>query len=248
MDRRSFAKKAIAASTLFSLTSLTASGATNTKKLKIVCVGAHPDDAESGCGGTLAKLSDNGHSVTIMYLTKGEAGIQGITHEEAAKIRTKEAKAACKVLDAYRVFVGQIDGETIVNNEWVKKFYKLLAKEKPDLVFTHWPIDTHKDHQVASLLTMQSWTKMEKSFALYFYEVCAGSQTTGFLPTDYVDITSTQKKKRKAVYCHTSQNPDAIYEADDCNHALMEKFRGIEMNVAVAEAFVRVNGTIHLES
>ena len=247
MDRRSFTKKALVASTLFSLTTLTASDFTSNKNQKIVCIGGHPDDPETGCGGTLAKLSKNNHSVTIIYLTKGEAGIKGVSHEEAAKIRTKEAKASCKVLNAKRVFVGQVDGNTIVNNEWVNKLYKLLVKEKPDIVFTHWPIDTHKDHQVASLLTIQSWAKMEKPFALYFYEVCTGSQTTGFTPTDYVDITLTQKQKRKAVYCHTSQNPDAIYKSDDCNHALMEKFRGIEMNVTAAEAFVKMSGTIHLK-
>ena len=74
----------------------------------------------------------------------------------------------------------------------------------------------------------------------YTFEVCTGSQTTGFKPTDYVDITATQEQKRQSVYCHISQNPDSIYVSGDCNHALMEKFRGIEMKVTFAEAFVRM--------
>jgi LmbE family N-acetylglucosaminyl deacetylase len=118
------------------------------------------------------------------------------------------------------------------------------VKENPDIVFTHWPIDSHKDHQVASLLTIQSWIKMEKSFELYFFEACTGSQTTGFKPTDYVDITKTQELKRKAVFCHESQNPDSIYSANDCNHELIEKFRGLEINVTAAEAFVKMDGRI----
>jgi LmbE family N-acetylglucosaminyl deacetylase len=248
MDRRSFTKKTMVAATAFSLSSLTVTGMVkNEDKLKIVCIGGHPDDPESGCGGTLAKFSNKGYSVSIIYLTSGEAGIEGVSHKEAAKIRTKEAKAACAIINAKPIFAGQIDGATIVNNEWVEKLHRLLLIEKPDVVFTHWPIDSHKDHQVASLLSIQSWVRMEKTFALYFFEVCTGSQTTGFTPTDYVDITSTQKQKRKAVYCHTSQNPEGIYKANDCNHALMEKFRGVEMNVAVAEAFVKMNGTINME-
>ena len=65
---------------------------------KIVCVGGHPDDPESGCGGTLAKLVNAGHDVSIIYLTTGEAGIEGKSHAEAAAIRKQEAINACTVL------------------------------------------------------------------------------------------------------------------------------------------------------
>jgi LmbE family N-acetylglucosaminyl deacetylase len=70
------------------------------KKMKVVCVGGHPDDPESICGGTLAKFAASGHDVTIIYLTRGEAGIEGKSHEEAADIRSKEAIAAAKILNA----------------------------------------------------------------------------------------------------------------------------------------------------
>src|ERR1700757_4873506 len=118
-------------------------------KKKIVCFGGHPDDPESGCGGTLAKLANIGHDVTIIYLTTGEAGIAGKTHDEAAAIRKQEAINACTVLKAKPVFAGQIDGATVMDNEWLIKLQKLIADEKPDMVVTHWPIDSHKDHQIA---------------------------------------------------------------------------------------------------
>jgi LmbE family N-acetylglucosaminyl deacetylase len=57
-------------------------------------VGGHPDDPESGCGGTLARYTAVGHTVTIIYLTRGEVGIQGKAHEEAAAIRSRECEAA----------------------------------------------------------------------------------------------------------------------------------------------------------
>src|SRR6476469_4590590 len=80
--------------------------------LKIVCVGAHPDDPESGCGGTLAMYASQGHQVTVVYLTRGERGIQGKSDAEAAAIRTAEAESACRILGARPVFAGQIDGST----------------------------------------------------------------------------------------------------------------------------------------
>ena len=67
--------------------------------LKILCIGGHPDDPESGCGGTLARLSASGHDVTSVYLTRGEGGIEGKSQSEAAAIRSKEAEAACKQLN-----------------------------------------------------------------------------------------------------------------------------------------------------
>lgn len=208
---------------------------------KIICVGGHPDDPESGCGGTLAKLRKAGHEVSIIYLTTGEAGIPGKSHDESAAIRKQEAINACKVLDAKPVFAGQIDGDSVCNNEWVIRMQKLIANEKPDIVFTHWPLDTHKDHQVASLLTIQSWVREPQKFSLYFFEVCTGEQTFIFHPTDYVDISDTQEQKRKAVYCHTSQDPPGIYS---CGHAAMEEFRGRELGVKAGEGFIRMSGKL----
>lgn len=208
---------------------------------KIVCVGGHPDDPESGCGGTLAKLRNGGHEVTIIYLTTGEAGIPGKSHDEAASIRRQEAINACKVLDAKPVFAGQIDGDTVFNNEWLSKMRQLIMSEKPDMVFTQWPCDSHPDHQVASILTIQTWIREPTQFPLYFYEVCTGEQSLIFHPTDYVDITETQEQKKKSVYCHISQDPPGIYE---CGHAAMEDFRGRELGVKAGEGFVRMSGKL----
>jgi LmbE family N-acetylglucosaminyl deacetylase len=238
-SRRRFVKNAAAGLGIFSLPAFLHAGANPVAKLKVVCIGGHPDDPESGCGGTLARFAAAGHSVTIIYLTSGEAGIAGKSHSEAARIRTQESLEACKILNTKPVFAGQIDGDTIMNNEWVKKLEGLLTEEKPDIVFTHWPVDSHKDHQIASLLTIQCWVAAEKKFDLYYFEVCTGVQTFIFKPTDYVDISETQEQKRKAVYCHASQDPPSIYA---CGHAAMEEFRGRELGVKAAEGFVRMTG------
>jgi LmbE family N-acetylglucosaminyl deacetylase len=205
------------------------------RKLKIIVVGAHPDDPESGCGGTMARYADAGHEVVSLYLTRGEAGIRGKSHEEAARIRTAEAERACQILKVRPKFAGQIDGATEVNRRRYDEFRKLIEEEKPDIVFAHWPIDDHRDHQAASLLTYDAWERGGRKFALYYFEVEAGIQTQHFWPTDYVDITNTEARKRAACMAHTSQHPEGFYALHDA----MNRLRGMECRKRYAEAFVR---------
>ena len=82
-SRRRFVKQTAAGVGLLSLPALLSAKTTTAEKLKIVCVGGHPDDPESGCGGTLARFTAAGHAVTVIYLTRGEAGIPGKSHGEA---------------------------------------------------------------------------------------------------------------------------------------------------------------------
>jgi LmbE family N-acetylglucosaminyl deacetylase len=205
------------------------------QKLKVVVVGAHPDDPETGCGGTIALYSDLGHKVVVIYLTRGEAGIIGKSHEEAAAIRTAEATKACEILKARPVFAGQIDGATEVNNARYSDFSEVLLNEKPDVVYTHWPLDTHRDHRATSLLVYDAWLASEKKFPLYYFEVMSGEQTSHFWPTHYVDITHTEPRKREACYAHVSQKPDIFYPY----HEQMSRFRGLECGRKQAEAFIR---------
>jgi len=205
------------------------------RKLKIVVAGGHPDDPESGCGGTMARYADAGHEVVALYLTRGEAGLEGKSHDEAARIRSAEAIEACKILGARPVFAGQIDGATEINRQRYAEYRQILAAEKPDMVFTHWPIDRHPDHRVASLLTYDAWLHTKKQFALYYYEVYSGLETQQFAPTDYVDIGATEDRKRAAVAAHASMSEEAIY----VRHDMMNRFRGLEFTCEYAEAFIR---------
>jgi LmbE family N-acetylglucosaminyl deacetylase len=230
LSRRKFLGRGTAAPLL-----ATATAAAPVKRLRVVCVGAHPDDPESGCGGTLARYAEAGHDVTVLYLTRGEAGIAGKSHAVAATTRTAEAEAACRILGARAAFAGQIDGATEVSPARSRAFGRLLAVEKPDVLLAHWPLDTHPDHQVASLLSLRAYLSAGRRYPLYFFEVNSGSQTLGFVPTAYVDISSVRDKKKKALFAHRSQNGERIYKV---HHEVMETFRGRELGVAAAEAFV----------
>jgi len=208
------------------------------RKLKVVCVGGHPDDPESGCAGSLARYSAAGHSVTVVYLTRGERGISGKSLEEAARIRTAECEAACKIIGARPVFAGQIDGAADFTRVRVDELQKLLSAETPDLVFTHWPIDTHMDHQVASLCTIRACMALPRRPHLYFFEVNSGSQTQGFTPNTYIDITPVLEKKKTALFAHLSQDGEGIWRQ---HHEIIATWRGREAGVTAAEAFVHLN-------
>src|SRR5205814_6052493 len=105
LTRRNFVKKSAALANLLPL-AVAGSGSGPARKLKVVCVGAHPDDPESGCAGTLVQYADAGHAVTIVYLTRGERGISGKSLDETARIRTAECENACRILGARPAYAG----------------------------------------------------------------------------------------------------------------------------------------------
>ena len=205
------------------------------KKLRIICVGAHPGDPEFGCGGTLARFTDAGHPVSVLYLTRGEAGDPDKTYEQSAALRTHEAETACSLLKVKPLFFGQTDANTVLNKISIDDMTKRIQAEKPDLLFTHWPLDAHPDHQVAGLLAFNAWVKLAQSFALYFYEVNTGAETMDFVPTDYVDISAVREKKKSAMFAHKTQEPEKIY---DSYFKTLEEFRGLQAGVKAAEGFI----------
>jgi N-acetylglucosamine malate deacetylase 1 len=203
------------------------------RKLKVVVTGGHPGDPEYGCGGTIARYADLGHEVTLLYLNRGEKQCPATADDPGASTRTAEAKRACEILKAKPLFSPQCDGHAVVDAAHYDEFRGMLAAIQPDVVFTHWPIDTHCDHTALSILVHDAWLKMGKKFALYYYEV--GEDTLMFAPTDYVDITAVEQRRRAACYAHASQTPDRFYP----EQVLISRFRGSVAGVEQAEAFTR---------
>lgn len=243
LARRTFLKDSVLLATpaILAVTAppLTMAAETSTKpRLKVVCVGAHPDDPESGCAGTLMRYAQLGHTVTVVYLTRGERGIRDKGLDEAAKIRTAEAEKACHLMGARPVFFGQIDGATEMTRPQVEAMTKVLSEEKADVVFTHWPIDTHMDHQVASCLTIRACMALGERPHLFFFEVDTGDQSQNFFPNTYVDISPVLEQKKTALFTHVSQNGEGIWRQ---HHEIIAKWRGREAGVAAAEAFVHLN-------
>jgi LmbE family N-acetylglucosaminyl deacetylase len=200
-------------------------------KLKVVICGGHPGDPEYGCGGTIARYTDLGHEVVLLYLNNGEWP----PRSGNAASRMAEAARACEILKARPLYAGQTNSKAVVDSDHYETFRKILEAEKPDVLFTHWPIDNHADHRAISMLAYDAWLKLEKRFAFYYYEVSNGEDTVQFLPTHYVDITTNEPRKRLACYAHASQTPDKYYSLQE----MVTRMRGIESGHPHAEAYIR---------
>jgi len=202
------------------------------RRLKVIVAGGHPGDPEYGCGGTIARYTSLGDAVVLLYLNNGEwpASKGGAP----ASTRMAEAGKACQILKARPAYAGQTNGRAVLDSSHFDDYRKILEVERPDVVFTQWPIDAHRDHRATSALTFDAWLKMGRRFTLYYYEVSNGEDTLQFAPTHYVNITATEPVKRTACYAHASQAPDRYYALQD----QVAKFRGIENGCERAEAFV----------
>jgi LmbE family N-acetylglucosaminyl deacetylase len=206
-------------------------------RLKIVFTGGHPGDPECGCAGTIARYTALGHDVALLYLNRGEGFCKGADPSQCGVVRAAEAQAACRILGARAVFAGQIDGKAIVDGAHYEEFRLLLETEKADLVFTHWPMDTHRDHRAIFSLVLDAWLRGGKKAALYFYEVAG--DTTMFSPTEFVDISKVEPQRRAACYAHASQQPEKWYP----EQVALTRRRGAQAGVTQAEGFLR-----HLDS
>jgi len=205
------------------------------EKIRVLCIGAHPDDPETACGGTLARYAEAGHDVHVLYMTKGELGIVGKTPDEAGAIRAAEAEEACKALGAKPHFFGHRSGDIKFDRATANQLIAKLDELAPDLVMSHWPIDTEYDHQIVSALVLHAWLAKPRRYPLYMFEVEAGTQTLGFVPHAYVEIAGQLPKKLAAIRAHKSQEVER--RAYEKHHEPMERWRAREIAGVAAEAY-----------
>ncbi len=220
-------------SLLLSACAIPLRAAATTTRLRILFTGGHPGDPECGCAGTIARYGDLGHDVAVMYLNRGQGWCGGAPLGRCADIRSAEAQKACELLKARPVFASQVDGHAAVDDDHYEAFARQLRAERPDVVFTQWPIDSHRDHRAVSTLTLDAWLKGGRRFALYYYEVA--EDTLAFSPNEYVDISSVEPRRRAACYAHASQQPDKWYP----KQVELTRFRGTESGFPQAEGFLR---------
>jgi bacillithiol biosynthesis deacetylase BshB1 len=180
--------------------------------LDAVFFGAHPDDAELSCGGTIIKLVESGKKAGIIDLTRGELGTRGTD-----KIRTRETKNACKILGVkIRDNLGFKD--TNIENTFLNrlKIIKSIRKYRPKIIFLPYPSDRHPDHIHTSITVKESafYAGLAKLKTRYNgktqthhrpEKMIYYMQTYTFEPSFIVDITEQFEKKMKAVKCYYSQ-------------------------------------------
>lgn len=217
--------------------------------MNVLAVGAHPDDIEILCGGTLAKCAARGDRVTMVCAANGDCGSAVHPRAEIAAIRRQEAEAAAAIIGADYYCLDYSDLEIPLDLEARVKLVEVIRRCRPDFIISHAPNDYMLDHrsagalaEVASFDATIPNLKTEspvynRIVPVYAMDTVAG---VGFEPAEYVDISDHFDTKSRMLACHESQvawlrHHDAV-QVDEMME-VMARFRGVQAGVRFAEGF-----------
>jgi LmbE family N-acetylglucosaminyl deacetylase len=217
--------------------------------MRILAVGAHPDDLELCCGGTLAKYAAQGHEIGIAIMTDGATGHSHIPAEELVKMRRQEAQNSAAVIGAEFYWLGFPDGKLEYNSEVRTELNKAVKRFNPELIITHNPEDYISDHRITSKLVVDIgiWAHIGPSIpelpptpvvpSIAFMDTLVG---VNFIPERYIDISDYFETKKKMLSCHVSQQSWlSDYGGIDYMETIQVscRYRGIQSGVKYAEGF-----------
>jgi LmbE family N-acetylglucosaminyl deacetylase len=219
--------------------------------MRVLAVGAHPDDLEISCGGTLVRYLQRGDEVVMAHAANGDKGSYVHTAEETARIRDAEARRAAEIAGASYVALGLVDGDIIASDrEQRRLIVDLVRQARPDLIITHHPDDYHSDHNDLSKLVfdcsfLATLPNLDTGVAhlpavppIYYMETFAG---LAFNPTEFVDIGATIEVKLAMMSAHDSQ---VAWIREHHGAEIVDqlranaRFRGQQCGVLYAEGFV----------
>jgi LmbE family N-acetylglucosaminyl deacetylase len=222
--------------------------------MNILAIGAHPDDIELQCAGTLALYAQAGHKVFMAIATNGNVGTPTLSPSEIAEIRHREQIESCSLIGAELVWM-DFDDEWLFNDRATRTvFIDAIRQANPDVMIVHGQSDYHPDHrvsgQVAEDARIPSTIRLVSTLLpeipaiphLFFMDNPEG---LAFEPEFHVDISDVMPTKREMLACHDSQNAwvsNVVGKAVDMVE-LMElnaARRGATAGVAFAEGFREV--------
>ncbi|AZO10037.1 MULTISPECIES: PIG-L deacetylase family protein [unclassified Mesorhizobium] len=198
--------------------------------MKILALGAHPDDIEIFMFGTMTAYAALGAELSFAIATDGARGGTGGDPAALAKARRSEAAAAAGLLGVTPRFMDFPDGSLVADAALIAALKALIGEIEPDLAITHAPNDYHGDHRALS-----DGMRIAASFAVpVLHADTLGG--TGFSPTHYVEISHHWDVKAKAIRAHRSQGPEHYVD----RARIQNEFRAGQCNGgpgALAEAF-----------
>ncbi len=196
--------------------------------LRVLALGAHPDDWEIGCGGSMLRYAAEGNDMFLYVATKGERGGDPAT-------RQREAERSGDMIGAKDIFWGGfIDCEIPNGLPLIQNIEKTIKLVNPHVVFVHSPHDTHQDHRALAIGAQSAARRVPN---LLFYE---SPTTQHFSPSVFVNIESTITRKMDLLEAHFSQvartNIEGLPITDIAKGSAIR--RGIEIYKKYAEAFM----------
>jgi LmbE family N-acetylglucosaminyl deacetylase len=205
--------------------------------MNVLAIGAHPDDIEFGCGGSLIKYAEHGHHIYLMVLTEGGQG-------GSPRARRREQMAAAATLGVKKIFWGgYIDTKLEVHRPLIQRIERVIAQVDPLFIFVHYGDDTHQDHRHLATCTVTA-TRYTRN--VLFYE---GPTTQSFTPTVFVNIDTVLGKKLAAINAHASQTMKTNIEGLSITDVARASahFRGIQGRVKNAEGFMPLRLFINID-
>lgn len=197
--------------------------------MNILAIGAHPDDIEIGCAGTIMKYKEKGAKLYLLVISDGSMGGN-------VKVRRREQENAAKILKADNLFWGGFKDTGLENKgrELIDTIEGVLEKIKPTFIFVNYPKDTHQDHRLLGDATISAARYTRN---VLFYEV---PTSVDFNPTVFVDISKFMDKKIKALTAHASQVDRTNIEGLSIIEIAKSSahFRGTHGRVKYAEGFI----------
>jgi LmbE family N-acetylglucosaminyl deacetylase len=190
---------------------------------RVLAIGAHPDDVEIMCAGTVLCLRDLGCEIHVVSLTLGDCGSREHGPEQMRAIRRREAEAACARIGASYQTGGFDDFSIFVDDTANRRVAAILRETDPFLVFTHPPHDYLLDHEHTSVLVRNAcftapapnydtsryghWPATTRIPYLYYANPVGGVDVSGHpvRPQFYVDVSATFQQKIDMLACHESQ-------------------------------------------
>jgi len=225
-------------------------------KLDVLAIGAHPDDVDLSCGGTIIKLVKQGHSVGLVDLTRGELGTRG-----TPELRQREAAASATIIGAaVRENLGIPDGNIESSMEHKLRLVQVIRRYRPDVLVFPYSVDRHPDHERAYTLCREAWflaglEKIQTSEGgalqdphrprAYYHFM----QWYEFPPTFIIDVSNEFEQRMECVKAFHSQfynphsdEPDTILSTPEFLEMLQTRlaYYGDRIGVRYGEPFYSV--------
>lgn len=201
------------------------------KSMKILVIGAHPDDMEIACGGSLAKLSDEGHTIMGLIITGGECGGNSSS-------RRREAMKGAEFLGINKVEIMNFPDTRLDDFvlEISQQIEIVVNELKPDIVFTHSIHDLHQDHRAVHYATLRACRNLS---TILCYE--SPSITQYFQPNVFINIEQYLDIKIESIQEHKDQNKKRYVQPEQVYGKAI--FRGSQAKLEEAEGFeaIRIN-------
>lgn len=224
------------------------------KLMRILVVSPHADDETIGMGATIARYAEEGHEVVVAVMTgHGDEEPHPIWPQETWDTVRAEAREAHGILGVKQVLFHEIPAARVADQP-VWKLNKItdevVASVRPDMLFVPFPFDLHKDHRELFHSFSVAWRPFSEAGAgireIYAYEVLSETHWNvpnvepGFLPNVWVDVSEHLDKKLEALKCFKSQLFSSPHARSIEAIKSLAVFRGSQVGVAAAEAFVMV--------